>query len=221
MRHKLLLKLSTIFLLPILIFLLAGGFLAFNESFYKKEFAKYWVYDNVQNATLLHFQVLSFVQGKSAELPMQFNEREKQHLLDVRNVISASKILAYVLVILLVLLLYFSAFALKDKNKIMNFLGKSLFFGGLATVAAAGMLFLLISLNFLPTFESFHMLFFKSGTYAFDPSSELIVNLYPEGLFMDLGIRISAGAAVISLVIVMLGTYLMLRHKAKRITQQF
>lgn len=217
MRHEFLLKSSIIFLLPILIFLLAAGFLAFNEPFYKKEFSKYNVYGNVQNATLLHRQVLSFVQGKSAELPGQFNEREKQHLWDVRNAISASKILADVLVILLIILLYFSAFALKDKNKIMSFLGKSLFFGGLATVAAAGILFLLVSLNFLPTFESFHRLFFKSGTYTFDPSSELIVNLYPEGLFMDLGIRISAGVAVISLVIVMLGTHLMLRHKAKRI----
>ena len=80
----------------------------------------------------------------------------------------------------------------------------------------AAALFLLINLDFPLTFESFHRLFFEKGTYTFDPAKEMLVNLYPEQLFMDLGIKISKWAIVAAGLLILLGAVLLFRPKKQK-----
>ncbi len=77
-------------------------------------------------------------------------------------------------------------------------------------------LFLFVHFNFSATFDSFHRLFFEKGTYVFDPSKEIIVNLYPEELFMELGIRISEFAVFASIIFILLGAILLFVQKNER-----
>ena len=97
----------------------------------------------------LHGKVVDFIKGRSADLPEAFSERERQHLLDVRNAVRISTLLLYALIALFILLIIASAFILKINNYITNFVGKVLFFGGVLTVALALILFFLISSDFL------------------------------------------------------------------------
>ena len=216
MEYSNLLKILMIVFLPLLIFLLVSKFAVFDDSFYKEKFLQYNVRQNVPNEASLHYKVINFVQAKSNEIPDEFNEREKQHLQDVRNAISASKIILYALLIFFIAVLLVSAFTLKFNNNMITFAGKVMLFGGLLTIMIAASLFLLVTFNFSSTFESFHRLFFKSGTYTFDPAKELIVNLYPERMFMDLGIKISEWVIVSAIVVILLGVFLLLNSKNKK-----
>ena len=66
------------------------------------------------------------------------------------------------------------------------------------------------------TFESFHGLLFEKGTYVFDPAKEMLVRLYPEQIFMDLGVRISKMVFFTSLVFIAIGIFLMVKSKKQK-----
>lgn len=209
-------KFLLILILPFLLFLLVLDYAAFDKGFYQEKFMELNVQQDVPAAMPLHEKVISFINGKNNQLPNEFNEREKQHLLDVRKIAGNLAIALYSLIALFVLLIAVSAFALKINNYLMNFVGKVLVFGGFLAVALAVVLFFLISLDFSNAFESFHSLFFEKGTYIFDPANEIIVRLYPEQLFMDLGLRISKGVFFASAAAMATGAFLMLKPKSKK-----
>lgn len=203
--------------LPIALFLLVLDFAVFDESFYKKEFSDYEVQKNVPNAVLLHESVINFINGKNINLPSEFNNREKQHLLDVRKTANIFKIALYTGIILFLSLSFFPLKILKPKRNKMKFIGDVFLLGGSLAILLAGILFFLLNSNFAGTFESFHRLFFEAGTYVFDPSKEIIVRIYPEQLFMDLGIRISELFVLASLILVFFGILLKYMPKNKKV----
>ena len=155
-------KIFIITVIPLLIFLLAANFIAFDKSFYQRKFSEYKVNENVEGAQDLHEKVMDFIQGKSNELPNEFNEREKQHLLDVKGIIKISSIALYVFIAIFIILLVASAFILKVNNYIINFVGKVLVFGGVLTIALATILFFLISSNFSAAFARWDIFIFSS-----------------------------------------------------------
>jgi len=215
------LKISKILLIsifPFLVFLLLLHFTIFDGNFYKEKFLEYGIEKEISEPIHLHEKVIDFIKGKNYELPNNFNEREKKHLVDVRNAIRVSLIILYFLIILFVLSLAVSIFILKINNLILNFVGKVLLLGALLTIALATILFFVISTDFSTTFGSFHRLFFEKGTYIFDPAKEIIVKLYPEQLFMDLGIKISKRVLMISIIVALFG--LLLLGKSKRIKRK-
>ena len=205
-------KFLLVLILPFILFLLVLNFIGFNSIFYKEKFSEF----NIGNISSLHEKVISFVTGKTEELPAEFNERERQHLDDVKNATEISTMVLYILVFLFVLLLIASIITLKVNNLITNFIGKILVFGGVLTIVLAAILFFSINFDFSSTFESFHSIFFEKGTYIFDPANEIIVRLYPEQLFMDLGIKMSKWVALLSAFLVMIGLFLIFRSKSKK-----
>lgn len=201
-------KILLILILPLILFLLVLHFAGFDNVFYQKKFLEY----NSKNISL-HGKVINFITGKINELPNEFNEREKQHLFDVRSLVKISTITLYVFIILFVILLLSSAFILKVNNKIINFVSKVLIYGGFLTLGLALILFLLINTDFSSAFGSFHKLFFQQGTYVFDPAKEIIVNLYPEELFMDLGLRMSNMIIIGAVIAISIGALLLFKAK--------
>ncbi len=199
-----------------MIILLTVNFYGFSDSFYAEKFKEYNVQEDVGNAWLLHEDLMDFVQGKNDEVPKGFNERETKHLWDVRRIISTFKTVLNILIFSFVLLLVISSALLKDDSQIISFTGKVLLFGGTLTLALAVILFLLISSYFASTFESFHTLLFEKGTYLFDPAEEMIVRLYPEQLFEDLGAKISKGVIFASVAATASGFALTLKSKSKK-----
>lgn len=206
-------KFLMIAILPILLLLFFFNYYGFDDSFYQQKFSEYNVQQSVPNAASLHEKVFDFIEGKSDVLPNVFNEREKKHLWDVRLAVKASKTIFYALLILFFVLMSAALIILKIKKYALAFAGKVLAFGGFLTLLLSAFLFLSLSYDFSGTFEGFHKLFFKSGTYLFNPEKEVIVNLYPEKFFMDLGVRISKGVILSAAAIMLLGAFLLLKPK--------
>ena len=208
-------KILLILILPLLFFLIASNYAGFDDSFYKEKFSEFNVWQKVPNAYILHQKVINFLQGRTSDLPNEFNDREKQHLADVREVVSISRLLLLILIVIFSILLLTFASKMR-KNNFRNFIGKVLALGGLLTLLIAAALFFLINSSFSSAFQSFHRLFFRSGTYLFDPSSEMIINLYPEPLFMDLGIKISLYVVVLGIAAMLTGIFLACKNKKNK-----
>ena len=205
-----------ILILPFLIFLIVADFAGFDENFYKNEFSYYNVGKNVPAYAPMHQKVMGFISGKGSELPQQFNSRERQHMADVRSIIRIFTIAMSVLVIVFILLLLVSGFILKANGQLASFIGEVLLYGGFLTIAIGVMLLALLNSYFSSSFESFHKLFFQSGTYSFDPAKEVIVNLYPEQMFMDLGIRISKLTLMCASAIILIGALMVFKSKKNK-----
>lgn len=213
MKFSKLFSISLTIIAPFMIFLSSIHLAGFNISFYKEELSKYNVEKNVPEALGLHQSVIDFIKGKSNYLPDRFNEREKQHLNDVRSLVLLLKTILYFLIFLFVILIIASARLAKTGKNLKLLIGKAMLYGGLLTLAFSALLFLSINFDFTSSFESFHKAFFQQGTYSFDPETEIIVNLYPEDLFMDLGLRIMKFAILASFIFIATGTFLFLRNK--------
>ena len=196
-----------ILLIPLIIYGYNFNSIAFDKDFYKKEFLKYNVHNNLRNYDIesINNDVLNYLQfGKNNELIKNdfFNEREKTHLLDVKILISkvlsiycSSAILFLLLFILLILLSNFNFLKIAKRFFII------LLAGSFLTLLDAVLFFILSNFNFNFVFDLFHKSFFDFGSYTFNPEFENIVVLYPKNLFFDALIKIAASTIITSVSI--------------------
>ena len=213
MRPILLSKIFLIILLPLIIVLLALKLTIFDDRFYEQKFLEYGVKERINNTSSIHGEVIKFISGESNYLPKNFNEREKSHLSDVRKIIHHFTILLYSLMLLFVILLIVSIrITLKFNNSMGCFVGKIMFFGGTLTIVISLILLLVINSDFSSFFSLFHKSLFEEGTYLFDPSKEIIVNLYPQQLFLDIGIIASRNIFIVSLITALVGAFTLFRE---------
>ena len=100
---KLLLVLTIILFIPLINFRL----LVFNLDFYEKEFTKLNVYDKFSKETAEENtqELISYLKNKGSLETEFFNEKEKQHLIDVKNLINKAINLFYLISFLLILFL--------------------------------------------------------------------------------------------------------------------
>jgi integral membrane protein (TIGR01906 family) len=64
---------------------------------------------------------------------------------------------------------------------------------------------LAFALFFDRAFELFHELFFPPGTYAFDPRTERLVQLFPDQFWSETSVAIAAAVFVLALAVAWLG----------------
>lgn len=201
--------------IPFVIYGYSFSAAAFDRDFYNKEFSKYNVYGNLgeYNVESINGDVLAYLKnGKNNELTENnfFSEREKAHLLDVRNLFQLV-LGAFNISIILFLSLSILLIALMGRNfkKIMKRLLIILMFGGFLTLSTGVLLFVLSRFNFDFAFGAFHKIFFIAGTYTFDPGYENIVVLYPQNLFFDILARIISSAILSSAIILFFCTVML------------
>ena len=213
MRLVVIVKFLLIAVLPFIIFLCAAHLSIFDLSFYNREFLQYGVQNEVQDVFSINEKVIKYIGGKSSELPAVFNGRETQHLYEVREIIKKSRLSLYLIIVSFTALLAYSSFLLKGNGSFIDYTGNMLVYGGLFTLFFSAAIFLLIISNFSGFFDAFHESLFRKGTYLFDPSREIIVRIYPEQLFEDMGNKISATAVEISLMSYIAGMLLLNRQR--------
>lgn len=197
--------------IPFILYFSNFKVLLYNENYYKKEFQKYNVYETLKEYDIekINKNVLDYFKDKD-ELSGFFNEKEKSHLSDVKNLINDISYLFKLLIlnfIILLIILYFL-----NKNKFRKYLGFSLVSGGVLTFLHAFFFWLTIKLNFEETFTIFHKFFFK-GNWMFNPLTNNIVVLYPEGLFFDFAYTVVIRTLILAFILILIGLLLFLRKK--------
>ncbi len=123
-----------------------------------------------------------------------FNERELQHMIDVKNVYIATMHVLEGSVIVLVLLLLWSW----RGNWLVTYM-HGLQRGGLLTIILLGLIILFILVAFNNFFVIFHEIFFKAGTWTF-LYSDTLIRLLPERFWQDTFLIGTSLAALLGLM---------------------
>lgn len=199
MKKSLIVLIALTLILPSFIFLNNLKYNAFNQDFYHKEFEKYGIYDTFKNKAVIDevsLNLVNYLKGKENLKEGFFNEKEKQHLSDVKHLLQIVFIkyyISFVIIFLLLLLLIFS------KN--YKYFSLSLIFGSGLTIFVV-LLFLFISLiNFDFFFTLFHKLLFTNNLWLLNPATDKLVVMFPEEFFIDLFRRLIIFSLIDAVVI--------------------
>jgi integral membrane protein (TIGR01906 family) len=127
-----------------------------------------------------------------------FDGSEIAHLQDVRQLLWLTFLAGAIALVAILVLLERSA----DRDQVMAAIG----LGGAVVAISVVIIGIVGALAFDPLFELFHEVFFPQGQWAFDPSSQRLVQLYPMVFW-----QIMAGALGVLMVILGVGAWLAAR----------
>lgn len=154
--------------------------------------------------------VVTTVEGKEQDF---FNEQDRFHMSEVRDLFIGGLNIRIGACVTAVLCLLFLIITHADVKKIIP---RSYWI----TLGATGVIVLLIGgaavFNFNAVFVQFHHIFFDNDLWIFDPAEDYMIRMLPEGLFYDMVMRIGA-IFVIGLVVLLVLSFIpkMLGKKKK------
>ncbi len=123
-----------------------------------------------------------------------YNDRELQHMLDVKNVVTgALHVLEVSLVVLVVLALW------AWLGKWFSTYLKGLQRGGIVTLVFIGLIIVFVLVAFEYLFVLFHEIFFKAGTWTF-LYSDTLIRLFPERFWQDTFLVVGGLSAMLGLL---------------------
>lgn len=169
--------------------------------FYEREYKKYQVADSL-NMTMDNImdvtdQMMAYLIGNKAELSVItdvdgeiqdfFNEQDRFHMGEVKELfLGGLKIRNIMLVAVLLILILLAA----RKADIIKLLPRAYFvtlgITGVITVVLGG----LFASDFDKYFRIFHEIFFDNDQWMFDPATDYMIRMLPEGFFYDFVFRI-------------------------------
>lgn len=169
--------------------------------FYEREYKKYQVADSL-NMTMDNImdvtdQMMAYLIGKKAELSVItdvdgetqdfFNEQDRFHMGEVKDLfLGGLKIRNIMLGAVLLILILLAA----RKAELIKLLPRAYFvtlgITGVITVVLGG----LFASDFDKYFRIFHEIFFDNDQWMFDPATDYMIRMLPEGFFYDFVFRI-------------------------------
>ncbi len=176
-------------------------FLSLDIQWYKKEFLKLNVYEEVDKnmADQSISNILLYLRDKEPLNKNIFSPQAQYHLFDVKIIFQVIRGVLTVAVILNAGLLLYMIYTMKCKH-IIKFFCESLI------ITCAFLFFIgILILFFHASFEVMHKLIFVNDLWLFDPSDPLI-QLFPEKLFFDLGIRMYIFSFLLSIFLLLPAT---------------
>lgn len=165
-------------------------------GYFEKEYAKYHVTESVSMTMddLLEVtdQMMAYLRGKRDDLHVEttmggvsrefFNAREIAHMEDVRGLfLGAVSIRRGCLMVMALCLIVLWLLKADFKRTFPRAVcaGTGLFFAASAVIAA------IIATDFTRYFILFHQMFFRNDLWILDPSTDMLINIVPEGFFRD------------------------------------
>ena len=218
----------TAFCLMIILFITSVEAVVYwTPGYFEKEYAKFNVLDSLPSMTmddLLHVtdEMMDYLRGDRDDLHVTttmggeqrefFNEREIAHMEDVRGLfLKALSIRRICLVLGAGLIILMAATKARMGRVLPPFLcmGTGLFF---ALITVLG---LIISTDFTKYFIMFHHIFFTNDLWILDPATDMLINIVPEGFFMDTAARIALLFGSLSLILFGVCLFLTIRNRRK------
>ena len=196
----------TIAMLLVIFALLITGFqlAVYGDShygFYKKEYEKYRVTDDlnmkIDNVMAVTEHMMAYLIGKEEKLSIVtdvdgehqdfFNEQDRLHMADVRNLfLGGLKLRNYAVILAIILLIVLRAKKADFRRLVPQGYLQALF----VYLILAAILGVAMSIDFTSCFTLFHKLFFTNNLWIFDPETDYMIRMLPEGFFSDMVIRV-------------------------------
>lgn len=203
-------------MIAVILILIGALFLfSFNESFYRNQFESNDVYEDLnlseERANEEFFRVTDYVSDRTSEIGSDFfNDKEKQHLDDVKDIFQSLKVLFFVLQTFLVILIVRTIYISDDEPFRLDF-RKVVKYMNMVFAALVG-LAVLISFNFTRAFTLMHEILFSNDLYLLDPVTDNLIIYLPETVFVQISIRVLAFSLVI---LALFNIYNITKHKKR------
>ena len=207
MRYANVIIVLMIIVAPYIILLSSFQKVAFDQNVYKEQYTLLKVYDNPRFKDVdIDGETRSLItylrKGDGLIASDFYDDSEKSHLLDVRELIrsalSLRRFLFFLTVVALVLLARYDPHRLL-KNTSLYFIG-----AGVLTLVMMAIGYL-VQPYFDGIFMGFHEAFFKPGTYLFDPATSNMINLFPGPFFQNLLMLIVKNSVFLASVYLLIG----------------
>lgn len=199
-------------------------------GYFEKEYTKYQVLDSLPAMTMddlldVTDEMMDYLKGKRDDLHVEttmggeqrefFNDREIAHMEDVQVLFLKAIAIRRVCILLVILLLAFMAVTKACLRHVLPpslCMGTGLFFGLVAGLAW------IISTDFTKYFVMFHHIFFTNDLWILDPATDMLINIVPEGFFMDTAGRIAMLFGGLSLALFFICLYFTIRNRRNRLS---
>ena len=169
--------------------------------FYEKEYAKYQVTDSLgmkmEDVMDVTEYMMDYLIGKEEELSVTtdvdgkiqdfFNEQDRLHMADVRNLFLGGLRIRNICIAAAVLLILGLKLGKTDLKRLIPW---SYFRAVLIFAALILFLGLACTIDFTACFTLFHKIFFTNDLWMFDPAADYMIRMLPEGFFSDMALRI-------------------------------
>ena len=203
-RWKIIINLSKILFavfLPLAILLTILQYYSYNKDFYIEEFKKYDIAKvtsmSQEDLSKTADKLISYIKDDSKDLNIEavingevtevFGQREKQHMLDVKELfgkghlvrnISLGLVLTAVIIIVLL--------SKKRKKNIYQ----SILWAGIIPIILMIILYILVKIDFHKYFTYFHKIFFANDLWLLNPKTDVLIQMLPLEFFIDISTRI-------------------------------
>ena len=196
-------------------------------GYFEREYTKYNVLDSLPSMTMEDLlevtdEMMDYLKGEREDLHVVtvmdgqerefFNEREIAHMEDVQVLFPRAMSLRRACIFICVLCLGFLFLTKAPVRRVLPpsiCAGTGLFFGITAILA------LIISGDFTKYFVIFHHIFFDNDLWILDPATDMLINIVPEGFFMDTAARIALLFGASSAVLFGICLFLTLRGRSR------
>ena len=191
--------------------------------FYQKEYEKYQVteslYMDMEDVMEVTSYMMDYLIGKEEVLSIEtevegrtqdfFNEQDRLHMEDVKNLFLGGLKLRTVMLLLAAVLVLFLILTKADLKKMLT--GAYFAALGVFAVLIAGLL-VSFAVDFTASFTVFHEIFFTNDLWMFDPAEDYMIRMLPEGFFYDMVMRI--GAFFVGGLVLLFAVMMAVRQKA-------
>lgn len=191
-----------------------------NFSWYEKTYAKYNVLGDLEmemsDAIQVTKEMMSYLRGNRANLVVDtivdgeerefFNDREKAHMVDVKNLFVGGMWLRRGAIVILAITFLV---LIKTKADWKRLLPKSFLItiGSFVGITlAAGILFMT---DFHRYFMIFHEIFFTNDLWLLDPYTDLLIRMLPEGFFLDMVRRIGLIFLILMIIVLVISVVIL------------
>lgn len=180
-----------------------------NRSFYEKQYEKNNVLEDVgmemDDLIEVTDYMLEYLQGKHDTLSYTttmwgeerdfFNDREREHMVDVANLNIGAVTVMYCcifacIIFLIALALSFFTERRRDEHGFFAILCRCICIGTGAFIVILGVGAAIVSTNFDKYWRIFHTIFFSNDLWLLDPSTDMLINIVPLEFFIALVTRI-------------------------------
>ena len=203
---------TAMFLLVMIILITSFQIAIYGDSeyrFYEKEYRKYRVTEDLhmsmENVMKVTDYMMDYLIGREEVLSVKtevdgrrqdfFNEQDRLHMADVRKLfLGGLKIRNFLVVFVAALFLLSLSWKNRKEGQKERDIGNQCFRAYSISLGvfllAITLLAVAVSVDFTACFTLFHELFFSNDLWLFDPASDYMIRMLPEGFFADMVFRI-------------------------------
>ena len=142
-----------------------------------------------------------------------YSPKEIAHMRDVKGLIKGVYRLQEITSLYIVLLITLGIIA--RRLTVWKLLARACFYGGIWTLSLITLIGILSAVDFGRLFVAFHLVSFSNDLWLLDPSRDMLIQMFPQGFFMDATMLIALATILEGLVISGAG-YWLLRWSRKR-----